>query len=682
MSTSFKGLANYPVFILTLVSLIAISYLSLTLLNKFAETRNTILYNSGLEKPGMSVSYRVVDSKLYVKVAQCSSGELYEVVVFSNKTSIEVKLNYTNGVYGPLYLPEDSEYVFLVERCDSKTRVLDLLKIEEVPDKLVIALDKYMPPSLALNLSSGYLTYLESLNKKSWFYELKPYTYEETLSVEYGNVYVVDETGTHITGEAPSAYVIRNESVAYNTPLDTVFYELVNTYGHVIEVRRYVLNIHERGARYLNPVLVTIYKPITSSTTIIEQRLEIDSLSLLEETLANTSIAVDILGLSIRDIYGNTYAATINLQLYLEFSRGSELQRILLIDTTFTTDSVPYSLNSLNYTRLNPGSYGVALLVKYTVTLRQAVSRQTYFTASHLAYGGFTSYGYARLYAYDKLSVLLSNATLEYAPVLNKTSVILAIRGVLVNNTAHYVINEAYYADSFTVEYTGLEDILVTDYVEPSSQLMLAPHIELFSRVGSAKAYLINATSTHKLYGLYFTEPWIEVVLKYYPVIKTREEYVVLNTSESVYLLNTTSGYVAVSCGEVRTLTSVKSIYGFIAVSEVGYENPLLLIDNGELKGQVVVKYVDGVEEIYVLSNGSRVYSLRNRILAGLILEFENSVESRLLVSVTSKVPVALAVGSSVIAVKEYSYVDVLGKPLLLIHSDLGLLVHPWNTFG
>jgi len=680
---SFKGLANYPVFILTVVSLIAISYLSLTLLNKLAETSNTIPYSSGSEKQlGASVSYRVVDGKLYVKAMQCSSGEVYEVVVLSNKTSIEVKLNYTSGVYGPLYLPEDSEYVFLVERCSGKTRILDALKIVEVPDKLVITLDKYMPPSLALNLGRGSLAYLESLNKKSWFYELKPYTYEETLSVEYGKAYVVNETGTYVTGEVPSVYVVRNESVAYNTPLDTIFYELVNTYGDVIEVRRYVLNIYERGARYLNPVLVTVYKPVTSNVTIIEQRFGIDSLSLVEETLANTSIAANILGVAVRDIYGNTYAATISLQVYLEFSKGSELWRVLLINTTFTTGNVPSTLRSLNYTRLDPGGYDVALLVKYTIVLRQAVFQQPYFTASLLVYGGFTSYSYAKLYAYDKLRVLLSNTTLEYTPVLNKSSVVLAIRGVLVNGSIRYIINEAYYADSFTVEYTGLEDILVVDYVKPSSQLMLAPHIELSQRAGSAKVYLINATSMHKLYGLYFTESWIEVVLKYYPVIKTRGEYVVLNTSENVYLLNTTSGYVAVFSGEVHALTSVTGIYGFIVVGAVGYENPLLLVDSGELKGHVVVKYVDGVERVYVLSNGSSVYSLRNTILASLVLVLENSVESRLLVSITGKVPVALATGSSVIAVKEYSYVNMLGKPLLTIYSDLGLLVYPWNTFG
>ena len=169
---SFKALTNYPVFILTLISLLAISYVSLAILDKMIELENNE------QNPGNSISkyfvkYYVINGSLYLETYPSVKGYVYELILYANNTHQYIKLSYENGLFGPLLIPENMSKIILLTRGD-KTELLDILYLRKIPSTVTINLKEYLPPSLTLDLDMGKLSYVESFNGMNWFYKLTP----------------------------------------------------------------------------------------------------------------------------------------------------------------------------------------------------------------------------------------------------------------------------------------------------------------------------------------------------------------------------------------------------------------------------------------------------------------------------------------------------------------------------
>ncbi|MEM1741358.1 MAG: hypothetical protein QXX35_02250 [Desulfurococcaceae archaeon] len=620
----FKGLTNYPVFILTLVSLLAISYLSIYVLEKI---HNAII-NNNINVDTVKLEYVIRDSGVYVKINDSQVNYLYQIVLFQNNSLKIRRLDRLGDVYGPLLLTIDTAEIFLIH--PSRKTILDYLVTGSIRDKIVVGLDKYLPPSIAIYLNEKSIDYLKTINGSNKFYRLKPVTYTRSFLIDKDRIYTITENDM-VINETSIPLILLNETTIDPNTVDQRFKLLINNYGYVVENREYVLNLYSYMNRYLSSRNIYFSRLITTNPQYLTYTLSLENIVFNQDVFVNTSVFNRVNQVIIRDIYGYTYSANITMKIWLKLS---DKYRIFLGSIDFNTDILP-SIVLNNCSFIDSGSYRAELFIEYVVKLLQNPIGPTYFTISQTFYGGFEDRIYIKSYVYDKLAIDLGEFNLIYKPMFNNTIVELNITGFQNTTGVFYIVNDEFVSSNFSTNYSGLNNVFVIDWVKPSSLLITPIHVDVLS-IDDSKYYLLNSSSFVKTYGVYIINSYPKATLLFNPAIYLDNEYISLRNISEVNILIAKNKVVIVRNNSYGEYSFIRNMYGLIVVEEIEYQYPLICMYNSYgLIFSIRIEYIDGFIDSFVLNNDSCLF-IENNILSKVELVFLNNFSGKYVYSVNN----------------------------------------------
>lgn len=621
-----KGLVNYPVFVLTLVSILAIGYLSLYLLERI---HSSITMNNAREKQVVEAEYILRNNSVFIKLSNNNVDYLYQITLFSNNTLKIYKLHKQRGLYGPLVLTNNTVEVLVINPITRS--IVDYLLLRSIDEEIDVSIDEKQPPSITLYLDKPGFNYLESINGSSVFYRLKPVSYTRNILLDRNKIYrVVGDSIVYNETTIPN--ILLNTSIVEPSTVDQRLYELVNKYGYIVERREYLLNLYSYINTYLDSRTIYYSRLVTSNQMYFSQVVDLSSVVYNKDVLINTSIFYRVNQVVIRDIYGYTYVADISLKIWLLINSSF---RILLGSIRFNTNEYPVAV-MYNYSYVNNGSYNLRLLVEYGVNITQSLLGPAYFTINYLVHGGFENKLFIKSYLYDKLTVDLGYYSVVYRPLLNNTIVDLDITCFLNNSGVFYVFNN-YSTNRFSTNYNGSTSIYVIDWTKPSAILTTPLYVDIIG-INNSRYYVVNTTAYENTYGVYMLGDNSYGVLLFNPAIHTGDNYVVFKHSYETTLLITEDRVHLTYGNNYSTYNSIRDIYGFIVVSKVQYRYPLICIDNKYgLFINIRIEYIDNSMEIAAFGGNSCVY-VKNTIIAKLRVITRNSVVGKYLFSTRSSV--------------------------------------------
>ncbi len=658
----FKGLTNYPILVLTIISLLAISYLSLTILDKIYRDNEEFWVSSLSPK----IEYYVFNNSLYVVADPPIYRFIEEIIVYGNGSKSTYKIFETNGFYGPLIIPGNASKIILVGYKD-KPKLLDILMFKYVEDTLSHRFKQYLPPSIKIIIGSRNWYYLVSVNSSNRFYILEPIIYHTYINVTRNKTYIIQGNYVLTSDLLYNRYSIYNTTLTNSTEIDLRFKKLIGIYGSVSEYRSYILNIYSYKSYTLTPIYSSISRIVTSNPMHITYRIPLGKMNTDKSVLLNVCIGVSFNQFEVRDVYGNTYLAEAMVRTRLSIVNTSYSVTMPLGSVFFNLYSQSKQAVFSNYTYLDIGTYSLTLIFDYWIYIKQAIPPTTYVVIKQIVYGGFSDNVYIRTYIYDKLEVNIGDQLFYYRPVYNNTKANITLHGLLTANGIVYVIN-GYNATFLETKYTGNSEVYIVDYANPVSLLICPRYVRVYPANNTRVFILREYNNNTVLYGLYFFNKSIIYYLDYLPVIMTDEDYIVLeNAPDQVYILETLENTYLLYDNNLST-AKIRELHGFILYKEVEYEYPVLIVDNMvNVSGLIViVKYVDNKTQCFNIASGENIYNLYNMIIREIEIIVNNNVEGQLIFSIANGKPIAMISSNQVVLVDSYERIWVLNTSFVI----------------
>ncbi len=629
---SFKALTAYPVFVLTLVSLLAISYLAIQVLN---ETNNSIhrvnsLLNNN-ELTNNDIEYVLINNSLYVK---CSCNSLYEIMVYRNNTYSSIKLYKNNYLCGPIVFNENTSYILLIERA-SGSHILDILYIDKTLDNITLDIKNYYPPSLYI--AGDKVNIMSSLNSFYHFYVLDPINITSEEIVENGRIYTyysIEPSIDQLSGEGITVF---NNTVNSSLDLDNRFRKLLTIYGRVREDLTYHLNLYLYKSYRLEPLYLYFTRVSLSKTITVSREIPLLSDSYENEVSLNICISGEKPRIVVRDIYGNTYDTDVRVEYWLIIKNETQIQRILLDGTSYSGRDDVFNLSKQLY--LYPGEYSVYLDIYYYVVVVDPVySFPLYVSINQYIWGGWSNYCVGRTYLYDELTVVLDNYTFIYRPFYNNTVVNISRESIVYDNETYIGINGTYFdTNTVSILYCGEDDVYVVDTVYPKTIVKIKPYILINGIDENTLIYLINKTGRENVYGLYYPSNRTSIELVFLPVITCNETYIVFDEEKPVYLLDRGASAILVYDDKHYLLNSDYDVHGLYVIERYSYEYPILMLNhNSVLNETIEVHYVNGSKTLY-RGFSRNTFILNNTIVERIVITYGSSTNGYVIYSLNGK---------------------------------------------
>lgn len=660
----FKGLVNYPVFILTLVSILAISYLSLHLLEKI---HSSIVSNSVYEKQLDKPEYVLENNELYIKLVSNSIDHLIQISLFLNNTLKIHRLSRIGSIYGPIILTNDTAEVLIIHPFD-KT-IVDHIVIGDIEREVAASIEEYLPPSINIYLGKQGLNYLESINKSSIFYRLKSISYTRSILINKNRVYRVSSSDV-VINETDIPLILLNTSIIKPDTLDQRLNQLIDTYGYVIEYRKYLLNLYSYSNIYLSSRTIYYSRLITTNPQCFTYTLSLNNIVFDQDVLINTSVFNKVNQVIVRDIYGYTYVANITMKFWLVINSSF---RIFLGIVRFNTNELP-SVVLNNYSFTDSGLYNPKILIEYEVYVLQPVFGPVYFTINHVIYGGFENKLFIKTYLYDKLSVDLGYSIFNYRPIVNNTIVEFNVTCFQNTSGLFFILNNKYVSNYFSTQYNGLNNVYIVDWIKPNALLITPIYIDIIG-ISNSKHYVLNTSVLDKTHGVYIIGDYSTGVLLFNPFIYLDSEYIVFRSSSEIVLLITKNRVVLVEKSSYSFHSVIKDIHGFLVVEKNEYYYPIICISNPYgLTISLNLRYINSSVDTFRLNNSSCVF-IENTVLSRIEISVVNSFIGKYIYSFTSDSILFIHDYSKLYSIRNLFEIYILNHKFKLCLLDNGFYI-------
>jgi hypothetical protein len=665
-----RALTSYTVLVVTLVSMLAITYLSLLTIQNFSrESENNTMPTISDD---YNIQYIIRSSGVYVRIDH-GIDRLIEEVVFTNNTVEEIVIGCTDvGLYGPLHIPENASKIILIGY-DEKPILLDILDLYPISKRQAYELEGPLPPSLQIGIGDGGLGLLDMYNGSNKYYVLKPVIYTRSLDIREGYEYVITSSTIYSNRIGDYRYVVVENASIEPGIVDERFRELVYRYGWIRENRSYTLNIYPYKEFKLNPFLFSIMRPVSSSEFTIVYTVPLNDIVLDKNLLIRISIVNNIVQFTITDNYGRTYKAVADIKVSLQISNNTFTKEVLLNETSIRLDGGSVVLDGYNHTFLSNGTYSLTLKYKYKVKILEPISSTALLIISQYVYGGYENYYYIKTYQYDKLVITAGDQYIVYRPLENNTIVQVGVSGRVYSDTILYNMM-GYTIDRLVINYTGISPVIVSDEAVPVS-IIEAP---LYVRIGNGTGiivYVINESSNDIIYGLYYQYGNATVELSYLPIYYCGgcKPVIVEDTSLKLYLLDTVNNTYIVLGDNITICNTSIEIHGFAILEESRYDYPVLVVrDSIGLNATITVSYPDGESISYMINSGENYYGLYNEIINSIELVVDNPLTGRIVYSQVLGKPFSIITDRGVYQITGIHEITIMDHKALLITTSTG----------
>jgi len=663
----FRSITNYPIFILTIVSLLTISYLTISMLREIGSARNNDMEQNYMVN-NKHLRYWAINNQLYLECIDCN--DLVEIIV-SNKSIEQFMLKRNNTYYGPLVVPEESSDIYIV-MVGEKPLVLDHLIIYKGLENMRLNISKILPPSISLKpLDKDIIEIVESYAKPYKFYILKPVSMKHQVVVEENKTYRLEGNSLVEVNQSIRPVTIYNGSFSPENDLEQWFRINLEQYGELYEYRRYFLNLYLESMVAKNPTYVYTTRIVTVPNPMITVEIPLTNIVLNKSVLLNTSIVDQHLPIYIRDIYGNTYKAYVEASYTLLIDNGTSVERIGLGRKSFYSNS-SQTIYLTNHVFMISGNYSFKLETRYTLTILFPRYYPLYISISRYIYGGEPNYVMFSSYTYDDLLITLDNTSTTYRPIRNETCVELTLYKNIYNPQIMVVVgNNTYIVYSLNISYNGLNPVEVIDIVKPKNIIYLKTYGDLEATREDTRIYLLNKTSDTACYGIYYQGSWNTLNVIIYPAIVSNNSIYVVKYNGYIYLLDNTTHITLYYNNTIHVFGIEASLYSFQVYGMYGYEYPTMNLDD-QLNATYLVNitYADGFKEI-ILFNGSGYTLIHNMIIREVSIEITIDQSGVAVYSKQNGSFIATKLGGQVYAVKQVYETDSTGLRILVIKNSI-----------
>lgn len=685
-----RALTSYPIFLITLFSLIAISYLILQSFNRITHqlARSTSDYFDQI-----SVRYIPYDGGVYAEPLGVDCSEIYEVAVFSNDSRKVFKYTSSGRLFGPLVLPEGSlETVLLCYRGsrEPKVLVLDVLNSRRVFNGLSILINEVNPPSLKVDVNStNCLDKLSSIHGSRFFYVLKPVALAKEYTLTKGFNYNVSGHSLVVVNDSVIPIVVFNNTLGESIDVEGRFRDLLERYGEVTEYRKYTLFRYVNTSFVLNPIyrFERIYSTSRSITYVVN--LNLGSRYALNETIAEFVVKHSV-SVSIVDIYGNTYLADVTVG-YNILADGGGVRKITLGNVSDVNDKQIIA-NLSKLTILPQACYSLRLSLTFNIYIKRALLSPVYVTINHVIRGGLPNNVFLNTHFFDKLVFNIDGSQYGYYPLINGTTVDVTIKASVFDNSFNItLLNQTFLTSNYSSEFRG-KFVHIADLIHPSATVTTPLYVSINATNVGVKIYTLNIVDgLTVVYGLYFSETNLNLLVTYKPVVLINQtDYIVVENSVNyVYLLNISTElklYIP-SNGAYSYLklpASVKFV-GFLVYERVVYETPLLVVENipRGLTLRLSIVYINGSTDILTSTTGGIVRLKEEPVVSVNLTLFNPTIDGELSLFTSWRVGYVVIIRSpsSISAVSGSTFGNLGPYRYVVFILNDGKLV-PTNTFS
>ncbi|OYT39544.1 MAG: hypothetical protein B6U89_03940 [Desulfurococcales archaeon ex4484_58] len=612
----FKGLTSYPVFVLTLASLLAISYLAISIFDHISQDHIDLIHDNIF----YGITYRCINNTLYLETSNPTWDYILELIIFNNGTKTLIKIPRSIGfLYGPIKLYNNVDQILFIAPGQTPS-IIDRVVFEKPVSSISRVFQGYYPPSILINYNHEELKEVSSPYSLYEFYILKPVTMVRNSIVEKNTTYALIGEELKVLNKSIQAFIVYNGTIDPEV-ISSRYYLILDTYGEAIEYRRYILNLYPRKTYTYLPDYIFLSQIAYSRIVTLTTNISLPSISVEDQKeLVKINITHRILSISIRDIYGFQQTALINVSYKLILSNSTIRKTIDLGYRTFYSTETPV-IELYNYTILGGGDYTVSLNIVYRVSLITIPYLPIRVSIGQYVYGGL-SYKVFSTYSFDEIRVRLDNNEIYIYPIENDTSAEITVYSSIASNyTIIYIRGQGYFnASTYSLEYSGRNKVYVKTIIYPKTVIWLNQFTGLEAYGVYSREYILLENGTHKLIGLFFVGDKASIELFFYPhILFNTTEYIVLDERQELIAgLRKDHVHLIVVNNTVLNITDPE-YHGFIYIKHVGYEHPLL-ITNTSLPVKIGIKYIDGYESFFMI-NDSIVLPLRNTIVREISME-------------------------------------------------------------
>ncbi|MEM1918919.1 MAG: hypothetical protein QXP72_02750 [Desulfurococcaceae archaeon] len=591
--TVFKGLSSYPVFLLTIVSILSISVIALRTIE--AANEFNLARNKGTWSFSPRVNYVQIGDRVFIDIPKGVFNKVYEIILFQNNSSFIRELPYNNGLYGPITLHINASSIYIIGVVFKNNVVepylIDILVIEEKTGSINYVSKTTYPPALRIVTSDEFsidsVQYLYGFNK---FYELIPVTTFRTDVLENGYFYELREKDLLKHNFSPRpVHIFSGLLDASIVNITSRLRGLVDTYGSISEYALFNLTSRFAGTVTRQPVRIIFDARIAYDRVELTIPVKIAANMVVNDSLMDIALR-HVFNISVKDIYGNEYSSYVTAIFTLRFTNRGAYRDFYLGNASVVNPRTPYSVCLNSTIVVDSGVYDIYLLVNYWIQVINPPPElpiYPYFfviQGDQFTHGGFDNNVFAKIHVIDKLKIILDNETLLYYPISNHTLIRVSINGSLHSGYIVSVENRSFVTNNLIIEFSG-KYVYVEDYAIPTLSLRIPIYVDT-EVLEEVMFYIVNDTFNDSLLICFYTlNSLVRVRFVFKPVVISDSQYIIISCDTCrVYLLNLTIGlklYVMRNDSSIQVDLPVNTrFYNFVVVHSVVFDEPLLIVEN------------------------------------------------------------------------------------------------------
>ncbi len=597
---SSKGLTSYPIFLLTLASIIALTMLTLHLMNTAVEE-----VRREADSPNIFIKYAIVNNSVYIQTT--ADPPINETIV-ANSGAFTITLNQVGQYYGPLLLPNYESMIAITGYADGQPRIIDVLKSMPGPKIIMAKINELFPPSLIINTSTLSIQQISQSNPNTTYYVMKPLITSRKLRVNNNTSYTINEYGD--IEETGTSKWVNLGQVPGDNNLSATTWRYIESYGRIKLKAKIPLTLKLEQEYTRNTELRAAYNSSTTPPVIVGVNIPIGTINTSEWKTIHLSLIIGFQSLSLFDRYGNRYKFDAKMETLLK----------ALVSTNNTSHIIYSSIKdiggntsgqlNLRKAFITNAETELSLYIKFTITpTENPITTPLMGTVSILIKPGYNNEVYAEQYKPDMIKLILSNREKFYVVPLQQQVVNASITGSLaentltlwLNNTVMKVLEAIYdpvYNTSISYELQVYPSIIISNTT--NTFITASPRI-LEYKISSGIGLYINQEST-------------DIEITTYPLIRYTflnytGEYVIRDPESSVIMVNK-SGSLTLYIENTRDSFLVEaddaSLYNLLISEDLKIRKPVVILEGHTgLQFNITVTFVDNTSELYTSEGGT-----------------------------------------------------------------------------
>ncbi len=590
-----KALTSYPVFLLTLASIITLTILTIHLVDTTIQTIQDTIEEINNEP---WITYRKINNQIYLETnAQPPVNETIKTI---NTTTTIILRQINQNLYGPLKLPRSKSIIIITGYYHDKPVIIDALTTLPGPLNIKESVKGLWPPSILVDMGENTIQPILQTNPNKTYIVLKPVITTTKHYITNNTLYKTTIYGDLEKTNTSKWISLGNITIPEENITNVARKEALN-YGRIKLSVKIPLKLTLEKTYSIIPKQIVPYNESSKPLIILKATIDLGEIAINNTRTLHVALNMQCLSIIVRDLTGRQYRTNTTFESVLTaysvvngtFSKVYMLRKNIGSNTTglFKIQKAFTANNTLHL------SLQIRLLIK---VIQPILAPRLISSATIHVEPGYSSSVYLKQYIPDKLVLNSNNSSLSLIPLNNEvlnTHIYheLGMKWflVVVNNSRTYNLS--------SLIYNPVEPINLTYnlLVYPSTIVENTTNTVIKTRRWSLIYPLPEG------YGIYYKGRDNILIITTYPliVINNSLRKIIRSSNVNVIIINNnnTNKELYITESNNYEFFNGKNIeyYNFAVIQTIGYRKPVIIINNSMNQSMnIIIKYIDGSKQI------------------------------------------------------------------------------------